>query len=221
VKLEQVPPDLREGLPVDHRGRVDRPPPEARGRVFQEFLHALQPLRTAGKLGGILFQLPPYIVWKQASLDYLEWAQEQLGDDLMLVEPRHRSWYEEDMRKELLSWLEERRMAWVVVDAPQVVAANVPATLVAVTAPTSYVRFHGRNAATWNVRGGSAAQRFDHLYTDDELRGWTEPLRELASASEQAYAFFNNNNQNDGVAQAPAGAALLRKLLDEESVANA
>ena len=30
VKLEQVPPDLREGLPVDHRGRVDRPPPEAR-----------------------------------------------------------------------------------------------------------------------------------------------------------------------------------------------
>jgi len=178
-------------------------------------------LRDAGKLGGILFQLPPYIVWKQASLDYLEWAHEQLGDDLMLVEPRHRSWYEEDMRKELLAWLEERRMAWVVVDAPQVVAANVPATLVAVTAPTAYVRFHGRNAATWNVRGGSAAQRFDHLYTESELRGWTEPMRELAGAAEQAYAFFNNNNQNDGVAQAPAGAALLRKLLDEESVANA
>ena len=221
VKLEQVPPDLREGLPVDHRGRVDRPPPEARARVFQEFLQALQPLRDAGKLGGILFQLPPYIVWKQASLDYLEWAQEQLGGDLMLVEPRLRSWYEEDVRKELLSWLEERRMAWVVVDAPQVVAANVPATLVAVTAPTAYVRFHGRNAATWNVRGGSAAQRFDHLYSEGELRGWIEPMRELAGAAEQAYAFFNNNNQNDGVAQAPAGAALLRKLLDEESVANA
>ena len=85
----------------------------------------------------------------------------------------------------------------------------------------AYVRFHGRNAGTWNVRGGSAAQRFDHLYTEDELRGWAEPLRELAGAAEQAYAFFNNNNQTDGVAQAPAGAALLRKLLDEESVANA
>ena len=97
-------------------------------------------------------------------------------------------------------------MAWVVVDAPQVVAANVPATLVAVTAPTAYVRFHGRNAGTWNVRGGSAAQRFDYLYAEDELRGWAEPLRELAGAAEQAYAFFNNNNQTDGVAQAPAGA---------------
>ena len=220
VKLEQVPPDLREGLPVDHRGRVDRPAPEARARVFAEFLGALEPLRAAGKLGGILFQLPPYIVWKQTSLDYLEWAQEQLGGDLMLVEPRHRSWYEEDVRAELLSWLERRGMAWVVVDAPQVVAANVPATLVAVTAPMAYVRFHGRNAGTWNLRGGSAAQRFDHLYSEDELRGWAEPLRELAGAAEQAFAFFNNNNQTDGVAQAPAGAALLRKLLDEESVAN-
>ncbi len=79
----------------------------------------------------------------------------------------------------------------------------------------------GGTPATWNVRGGSAAQRFDYLYTEDELRGWAEPLRELAGAAEEAYAFFNNNNQTDGVAQAPAGAALLRKLLDEESVPNA
>jgi uncharacterized protein YecE (DUF72 family) len=221
VKLEQVPPDLREGLPVDDRGRVDRPPPEARARVFDEFLRSLEPLRASGKLGGILFQLPPYIVWKKSSLDYLEWANDQLGGDLMLVEPRHRSWYEEDVRAELLSWLEQNGMAWVVVDAPKVVAANVPDTLVAVTAPTAYVRFHGRNAGTWNVRGGSAAQRFDYLYGEDELRGWAEPLRELSGAAENAYAFFNNNNQTDGVAQAPAGAALLRKLLDEESVPTA
>ena len=39
--------------------------------------------------------------------------------------------------------------------------------------------------------------------------------------AEEAYAFFNNNNQTDGVAQAPAGAQLLRKLLDEEHVPTA
>ena len=69
-------------------------------------------------------------------------------------------------------------MAWVVVDAPKVDAANVPDTLVAVTAPLSYVRFHGRNARTWNVRGGSAAQRFDYLYEEGELR---RVSRELAA----------------------------------------
>ena len=218
VKLEQVPPELRDGLPVDSRGRVDRPPREARGRVFEAFLDALQPLRDAGKLGGILFQLPPYVVWKPASLDYLEWAREQLGADEMLVEPRHRSWFAEDIRAELLRWLEQHRMSWVTVDAPKVEAGNVPATLVAATSPLAYVRFHGRNAGTWNVRGGSAADRFDYLYSEDELRERVQPLRELSGQAEQAYAFFNNNNQTNGVAQAPAGAQLLRKLLEEEGV---
>jgi uncharacterized protein YecE (DUF72 family) len=218
VKLEQVPPDLREGMPVDERGRVDRPPREARGRVFREFLDALEPLRETGKLGGILFQLPPYVVWKPASVDYLEWAQEQLGGDTMLVEFRHRSWFEDDVRDEVLRWLEERGMAYVTVDAPKVDAKNVPTTVVAATAPMSYVRFHGRNAATWNKRGGSAAERFDYTYSEEELREWVEPLRELSTRSEEAYAFFNNNNQTNGVAQAPAGAFLLRKLLEEEGV---
>jgi uncharacterized protein YecE (DUF72 family) len=218
VKLEQIPPDLREGMPVDERGRVDRPPRELRGKVFREFLGALEPLRETGKLGGILFQLPPYVVWKQSSLDYLEWARDQLGSDAMLVEPRHRSWFEEDVRPELLRFLEEHRMAWVVVDAPKVDARNVPETLVAVTSPLAYVRFHGRNAGTWNVRGGSAAERFDYLYGEDELRTWVPALRELSGDAEEAYAFFNNNNQTNGVAQAPAGAILLRKLLEEEKV---
>ena len=221
VKLEQVPPELRDGLPVDERGRVDRPSREARGAVFRAFLEALQPLRDAGKLGGILFQLPPYIVWKPSALEYLEWARDQLGLDAMLVEPRHRSWFADDVRVELLRWLEQQRMSWVTVDAPKVDAANVPATLVAATSELAYVRFHGRNAATWNVRGGSAAQRFDYLYGEDELREWVQPLRELAGEADEAYAFFNNNNQTDGVAQAPAGASLLRKLLDDEGVPTA
>jgi uncharacterized protein YecE (DUF72 family) len=221
VKLEQVPPELRDGLPVDHRGRVDRPARDARAGVFRMFLDALEPLRADGKLGGILFQMPPYVVWKPSSLDYLEWARDQVGADGFLFEPRHRSWFAEDIRAELLRWLEERQMSWVVVDAPKTEAANVPDTLVATTTPTAYVRFHGRNAGTWNARGGSAAQRFDHLYGEDELREWVPPLRQLSEQAAEAYAFFNNNNQTDGVAQAPAGALLLRKLLEEENVPTA
>jgi uncharacterized protein YecE (DUF72 family) len=218
VRLEQVPPDLREGLPVDDRGRVDRPPRELRARVFRAFLDALEPLRSSGKLGGILFQLPPYVVWKPSSLDYLEWARDQLGGDRMLVEFRHASWFEEGVVDRVLRWLEERGMAYVTVDAPRSDARNVPRTVVAATAPMAYVRFHGRNAGTWNRRGGGASERFDYLYGEDELREWVEPLQELAGSSEEAYAFFNNNNQTNGVAQAPAGAQLLRKLLEEENV---
>ncbi len=223
VKKEQLPPDLREEAPVDERGRVDRPPREFRAEVFRLFLEALEPLRRAGKLGGILFQFPPYIVFKPSSLDYIAWAREQLGEDEMLVEFRHTSWYEEDVRSDVLSFLEEHGLGLVVVDAPKVEAKNVPPTLLALTSPTLYVRFHGRNAGTWNVRGKSAAERFDYLYSDDELREWVGPLKELSAEAENAYAFFNNNNRAPGgdggwVSQAATNAQSLRQLLQEAEV---
>ena len=218
VRLEQLPPALREGMPLDARGRVDRPGRDQRALVFRAFLAALEPLRAAGKLGGILFQLPPYVVPTDSAFEYLDWAREQLGGDEMLVEFRHRDWFAEDVRAELFPWLEERRVSYVTVDAPRLDARNVPQTVVAVTGPIAYVRFHGRNASTWNTRGGGAAARFDYTYRAEELEEWVEPLRGLADASEQAYAFFNNNNQSDGVAQAPAGAELLRRLLEEQDV---
>jgi len=218
VPLARIPPGLRAEMPVDERGRVDRPSRATRALVFSAFHRALEPLRQAGKLGGILFQLPPYVVPNPASFDYLEWARGQLGSDEMLVEFRHRSWFDEDRRAEVLRFLEERRMSYVSVDAPRLDAANVPRTLVAATTPLAYVRFHGRNAATWNARGGGAAKRFDYLYDAGELAEWVEPLRELAGVAQAAYALFNNNNVSDGLAQAPAGAAVLQRLLAENGV---
>jgi uncharacterized protein YecE (DUF72 family) len=222
VKKEQLPPDLRDEAPVDERGRVDRPPREFRAEVFRRFRQELEPLRASGKLGGNLFQFPPYVVYKPASLDYLSWAREQMDDDEMLVEFRHRSWYEENVRSEVLSFLEEQRMSLVVVDAPKVEAKNVPPTLLALTSPTLYVRFHGRNAETWNVRGKSAAERFDYLYSEEELREWVDPLRELSAEAENAYVLFNNNNRSpsDGgfVSQAATNAQQLKQLLSEAEV---
>jgi len=224
VKLESLPPDLRGEAKTDERGRVDRPSRELRGEVFQRFLVALEPLRSAGKLGGILFQFPSYVVYKDRSLDYLRWAREQVGDHEMLVEFRHESWLNEEHRNETLGFLEELGAAHVIVDAPRIEGAkNLVPTVLAVTSPTAYVRFHGRNAGTWNKRGGGAAERFDYLYPDDELREWIGPLRELAEQAEQAYAFFNNNATSpDGrggrMAQAAANAKELQRLLQAEKV---
>jgi uncharacterized protein YecE (DUF72 family) len=226
VKLEVLPEDLRDAMPVDERGRVDRPPRELRSEVFRRFLEALEPLRSAGKLGGILFQFPSYVVFKDASFEYLEWAREQLGSDEMLVEFRHRSWLDEDNRVETLSFLERIGAAYVTVDAPRSdTAKNLVPTVPAVTAGTAYVRFHGRNLGTWNKRGGSAAERFDYLYSDEELGEWTGTLKELAASANEAYAFFNNNatsadpeNPLGRLSQAATNARQLRLLLDRNGV---
>jgi uncharacterized protein YecE (DUF72 family) len=224
VKLETLPPDLRDDAPTDDKGRVERPSREFRGEVFRRFLEALEPLRSAGKLGGILFQFPSYVVYKDRSLEYLQWAREQVGEDEMLVEFRHVSWLDDEHRDETLRFLEQLGATHVIVDAPRIEGAkNLVPTVLALTSPTLYVRFHGRNADTWNKRGGSASERFDYLYSSEELEEWVDPLRELAGQAEQAYAFFNNNATSpDGrggrMAQAAANAKELQRLLQSANV---
>jgi uncharacterized protein YecE (DUF72 family) len=224
VRVQQLPPDLRDEAPVDDRGRVDRPSREFRAEIFKRFLEGVSPLQRDGKLGGILMQFPSYVVRKPASLDYLAWTREQLGDQELLVEFRHASWFEDDdARDETLRFLDEHGMTHVVTDSPRVDAKTVVPTVVAVTGPSAYVRLHGRNADTWHKRGGGASERFDYLYSDEELREWVEPLRELAEEAESAYVLFNNNNRSPGdpgdgrdfVAQAAANADRLRQILQE------
>ena len=219
VKVEQLPPDLRDEAPLDKRGRVERPSREFRAEIFSRFHDALEPLRETSKLGAILMQFPPYVVPKPASLDYLEWAVEQLGGDQPLVEFRHAAWLDDEHRDETLAFLERHGMTYVIVDAPRTEGRNVLPTVVATTSPTAYIRFHGRNAQTWNKRTGSAAERFDHLYSDDELREWVGPLGELAEKAEVVYAMFNNNGRSEvggqTIAQAPVNAEELRALLQE------
>ena len=227
VKATALPTDLRD-VATDERGRVERPPREFRARVFARFREALEPLRAAGKLGGILMQFPSYIVYKPVSLEYIEWAQEQLPGDELLVEFRHASWLDEENRAATLSFLEERGLTYVIVDAPKTGGKTVVPTVVGTTSPTAYVRFHGRNEKTWNKRTGSAAERFDYLYSEDELREWVGPLRKLSQEAEVVYAMFNNNgrsavrspetDEEETVAQAPTNALMLRAALQEAGV---
>ena len=114
------------------------------------------------------------------------------------------------------------------IDTDQIISAqflNLVPTIPAVTSKTAYVRFHGRNLGTWNKRGGSAAERFDYLYADEELEEFVPTLKELASQSENAFAFFNNNASSEDpenplgrVSQAATNARQLRRLLDMNSI---
>jgi uncharacterized protein YecE (DUF72 family) len=220
VKLDVLPEDLHDAVEADERGRVDRPSREVRGEVFRRFLAALEPLREAGRLGGILMQFPPYVVPKPRSYEYLEWAREQLAGYEMLVEFRHKAWFEDPA--EPLAFLEQHGMTYVTVDAPP----DVIPLVVGRTSGTAYVRFHGRNRATWFKRTGSTAERFDYLYSPTELREWAKTLRGLGGEAEVVYAMFNNNGRSGGgevphdladgraeVAQAPTNAAMLKALL--------
>ena len=238
VRLEQLPPDLRGAVETDARGRVERPPAEVREEVFARFADAIEPLRSAGKLGGILLQVPPYIVPRASSYEYLERAKELLTGHTLLVEFRHRDWLGEGQRERTLALLEQLGATLVCVDAPPTGGKDVLPTVVALTSEIAYVRLHGRNVRTWSRRSGSAAERFDYLYGEQELAEWIEPLRELSCEAREVYVVVNTNGRSpnaaipaqflingeieqreDGwIAQAPANAAMLHRLLQTAGV---
>ncbi len=124
-----------------------------------------------------------------------------LGGDEMMVEFRHRSWLEPDAKPTRRSascarWA--RPTSWSM--RPRTEARNLVPTVVATTsghglpAPARSQRRHLER------RGRSAAERFDYLYSPEELAEWSAPLRELSSLSERTYVMFNNNGRSAGPA---------------------
>jgi uncharacterized protein YecE (DUF72 family) len=185
-----------------------------REEAFAAFREALAPLEEAGKLRGVLLQYPPRFRKAKGALAELKAVGPLLDPLVPLVEFRHRSWVDEDERADTFSFLERHGLAYVSVDSPRGRASNILPRIAAATHAVAYVRFHGRNWRTWNLKGKTSAERFDWLYDRDELEDWVEPLAELAGRSEEVYAMYNNNRYD----YAPRSAHLLRGLLDEREI---
>ncbi len=198
VDERSLHPELREfGFQVTSRGRVRNPPREMVERAFELFVGELEPLHEAGKLGGVLMQYPPYMTAKDASarqrnLEFIELGAEMLRPLPVFVEFRHSSWVEGPQLPRTLRFLTERGLTYVAVDAPQIAGGTTMPPVSAVTSPLGYVRLHGRNQQMWNARTASAADRFDYLYTPEELVEWHEPISRLADETERTWVMFNN-----------------------------
>jgi uncharacterized protein YecE (DUF72 family) len=180
--------------------------------AFRDFREALGPLEASAKMRGVLLQYHPRVKKSPEALAELARVRGLLEPLVPLIEFRHRSWVTEDELADTLRFLERHGLAFVSVDSPPTTATNVVPTIAAATHPLAYVRFHGRNWRTWNIRNAkSSAERFDHLYTEPELAEWVEPLGRLAGEAEEVYALFNNNRDDF----APRSARIMRSLLDE------
>ncbi len=212
VKPEQLPPPLREGhrFELDRGGRILHPEPGLRAGSFALFSEALEPLRAEDKLGLVLMQFPPYFTATEANREYIAWAAEQLSPDRMAVEFRHISWVEPDVLEDTLDLLNSLGASYVCVDEPRMQTPNVLPPITAATADVGYVRFSGRNAATWNARVPTAAERFRYLYEETELQEWVEPIRRLSEQVQTTYVMFNNCFAD----YAPRNARQMMSLLD-------
>jgi uncharacterized protein YecE (DUF72 family) len=206
--------DVREALPEEQQGKRNLYardlPREVMEEAFSRFVGALLPLHSAGKLGMILFQLPPYVYPSRGAYGYLSWAAERLAEYQVAVEFRQERWMDEAHRESSLAFLEEHHLAYVCVDEPQGFRSSVP-PVAAVTTGVAEVRFHGRNADTWETPGIGAAERFRYDYPANELKEWVPRIRSLADQAPRVHVLMNNCYADYGV----RNAGLLAELLDQ------
>ena len=205
----RLPAPLRT-LPfeADGRGFIRRPSRALREAVIDTLVESLDPLGS--HLGAILVQLPPYVVSGEEQRAELDRILARLSPLRAAVEFRHRSWVSEGEREAAVDVLTRHGAAWVCVDAPRIESASaMPPIVEATTDALTYVRLHGRNAATWHG-SKTVAERFDHVYTDQELEEWIGPVLDLARRSQEVAVVFNNNSKDNAL----VSAARFRALLD-------
>lgn len=168
--------------------------PEAiRDELWQMFREGIEPLRSAGKLGYLLLQLPPWGTKNRDNVRHVEECLERLDGYQVAVEFRNATWLSERSRASTLAMLREMNVPMVTVDEPQGTSASIPAVWEATSTDLSVVRFHGRNEEMWTKKGlPTSALRFNYLYSDDELAEFVEPVKRLAAESKQVHAMFNN-----------------------------
>jgi uncharacterized protein YecE (DUF72 family) len=210
--LSALPADIRAAL-----GKVDKAnvyygdlTDELIDEMWERFRTALVPLRKAGKLGVIVFQFPPWFVYRRSSLDHILQCAQRLDGYQIAVEFRNISWLGDKHHKDVLAFETENRLAHVVVDEPQGFSSSIPAVWEVTCPEVAAVRLHGRNRATWERKGITAAERFNYLYSDDELKEFVDPVRKLAARARQVHVLFNNCYRNN----AQRNAAALQSLFD-------
>ena len=75
--------------------------------------------------------------------------------------------------------------------------ASIPPIWEVISPQLSIVRFHGRNRETWQNKGITAAERFNYLYRDAELRVFAEPICSLEGQADELHLMFNNCHRDD------------------------
>ena len=203
--LSALPKSIRNELTTELQGKKNLYyrdlPAELVDGLWQRFESALLPLDTVGKLGVVLFQFPSWFYPGSRQLDHIEMCKAKLQQYRLAVEFRNSVWLSEKNRASTFDFLRRNDLPFVCVDEPQGFKSSVP-PVVEATSDIGLVRFHGRNAETWEKKGIGPAERFNYLYTEEELKPWASKIAEISKQTSQMHVLFNNCYQDKAVVNA-------------------
>ena len=174
---------------------------------LDEFRRGIDPLASTGKLGALLAQFPPSFKDTPESQDYLSDLLRRLAGYPVAVELRHRSW--SDRVGDTLGLLNGFNAAWVQIDEPKF-RFSIRQNYLPNVKGFYYMRLHGRNAAQW-WRHDKSEDRYDYLYSNDELKEFSETADAARRLVKKLYLYTNNHFS----AKSVANAAMIKQQLGE------
>ncbi|MBW3628318.1 MAG: DUF72 domain-containing protein [Gemmatimonadetes bacterium] len=170
----------------------------------------LDPMLEAGRLGALLLQFPWSFRRNDESREWLDDLARTFTDFPLVVEVRHASWNEPAFFRALA----DRGIGFVNIDQPVFKDSIRPTAHV--TAATGYVRVHGRNYQDWWREKAAPHERYDYLYSADELEPWAARAGEIAEdpATEEVFIVTNNHYQGKAV----TNALMLQSMVEKKPV---
>ena len=216
TRLSSLPRDLRDkaagALNKEGHLYLNNLPAEITGAIWERFANSIRPLALSGKLGPVTFQFPPWFHPGPDNREYIAHLQEKLPQYRLAIEFRAGSWLNDQHRSQTLEILREHGLALVCVDEPQGLKSSVP-PLAELTSSFGIVRFHGRNRETWEQKNVRVSQKYNYLYSLEELKEWAPKIQQMAASAEQIYVIFKNKHGDFPTTNARQMMALLETAL--------
>ncbi len=171
---------------------------------YDDFKRGINPIAEECKLGCLLVQFSEWFSRTPENQETLSSILSQFKEYPTAVELRHVSWGQDTSATRQL--LASYGAGWAFIDMPEfretIKQELEPQKLV-------YVRFHGRNREKWR-KHDAAEERYDYLYSKEELRPFAERIRELTgTGTAKVLVYFNNHAR----AQAPANALMMAQQI--------
>lgn len=174
-----------------------------------DFKLGIEPLRAKNRLAAILIQFPWSFVGKSSHYDYLANLFHLFSDYPLALEVRHSSWN----TPRFFEFLSENRVGFCNIDQP-IFRHSIRPSAVATNPQFSYVRLHGRNYENWFREDAGRDERYNYLYSKEELGEWVERIKELGKKSDRVFIITNNHYRG----QALANALQIKNMLTGEKL---
>ncbi len=151
------------------------------------FREGVAPLRESGRLAGLLLQFPFYFRDAPENRDLLRRLSEDFHDTPRVLEVRDASWSE----PEAIESIAGLGLNLACLDLPMTKSSFCE--WARVTGEVGYLRLHGRNREAWFSREAGRDDRYNYLYSKEELDRIVSRIGDLQDLAKRLVVIWNNH----------------------------